>query len=71
MDFMTTKEAALKWGLTNRMVQYYCKEGKIQKAEKIDESHSAAVFLFHILNMYLKISKVKYTIPLFQFTFIR
>ena len=27
MDFMTTKEAALKWGLTNRMVQYYCKEG--------------------------------------------
>lgn len=33
MDFMTTKEAALKWGLTNRMVQYYCKEGKIQKAE--------------------------------------
>lgn len=35
MNFMTTKEAALKWGLTNRMVQYYCKEGKIQKAEKI------------------------------------
>lgn len=21
MDFITTKEAALKWGLTNRMVQ--------------------------------------------------
>ena len=35
MDYITTKEAALKWGLTNRMVQYYCKEGKIQKAEKI------------------------------------
>lgn len=35
MDYITTKEAALKWGLTNRMVQYYCKEGKIQKAEEI------------------------------------
>ena len=33
MDFMTTKEAALKWGLTNRMVQYYCKEGKIKNGE--------------------------------------
>lgn len=35
MDFMTTKEAAEKWGLTNRMVQYYCKNGKIKGAEKI------------------------------------
>lgn len=35
MDFMTTKEAAEKWGLTNRMVQYYCKEGKIRGVEKV------------------------------------
>ena len=35
MDFMTTKDAALKWGITDRMVQYYCKEGKIKGASKI------------------------------------
>lgn len=35
MDFMTTRDAAEKWGLTNRMVQHYCKEGKIIGAEKM------------------------------------
>lgn len=34
MDFMTTKDAALKWGLTDRMFQYYCKEAKIKGAIK-------------------------------------
>lgn len=35
MDFMTTKEAAGKWDLTERMVQYHCKAGRIEGAEKI------------------------------------
>lgn len=35
MDFMTTKDAALKLEITDRMVQYYCKEGKIKGAAKI------------------------------------
>lgn len=35
MDFMTTKEAAGKWELTERMVQYHCKAGHIPGAIKI------------------------------------
>lgn len=35
MDFMTTKEAARKWKLTERMVQYHCKSGRIPEAIKI------------------------------------
>jgi len=35
MEFMTTRDAAIQWGLTNRMIQYYCKEGKIKGAFKI------------------------------------
>ena len=29
MDLMTTKEASKKWELTERMVQYHCKAGRI------------------------------------------
>lgn len=35
MDFMTIKEAAEKWELTERMVQYYCKAGRINGAVKM------------------------------------
>lgn len=35
MDFMTTKEAAGKWELTERMVQYHCKAGRISGAMKV------------------------------------
>lgn len=35
MEFMTTRDTAIQWGLTNRMIQYYCKEGKIKGAFKI------------------------------------
>lgn len=35
MDFMTTKEAARKWEVTERMVQYYCKAGQIAGAVKL------------------------------------
>lgn len=36
MDFMTTKEAAGKWNLTERMVQYRCKTGRIEGAVKVE-----------------------------------
>ncbi|MDO9579852.1 MAG: DNA-binding protein [Bacteroidales bacterium] len=29
MDYITTKEAAVKWGLTERRVQVLCRQGKI------------------------------------------
>ncbi len=29
MEYITTKEAANKWGLTERRVQVLCKQGKI------------------------------------------
>jgi len=35
MDFMTTKEAARKWEVTERMVQYHCKAGRIGGAVKM------------------------------------
>lgn len=34
MDFVTTKEAARKWDLTERMVQYHCKAGRIEGGSK-------------------------------------
>lgn len=35
MDFMTIKEAAQKWELTERMVQYHCKAGRIPGVVKL------------------------------------
>lgn len=35
MEYMTTKEAAVKWGITNRMVLYYCTTGRIDGASKM------------------------------------
>lgn len=35
MDFMTTKEAACKWEVTERMVQYHYKAGRIGGAVKM------------------------------------
>lgn len=35
MDFMTTKEAARRWEVTERMVQYHCKAGRIEGTVKI------------------------------------
>lgn len=35
MDFMTTKEAVRKWEVAERMVQYYCKVGRIIGAVKL------------------------------------
>lgn len=35
MDYISVKEAADKWGLTSRMVNYYCTNGRIKGAVKI------------------------------------
>ena len=32
MDFMTAKEAAEKWGITVRQVQYGCENGSVESA---------------------------------------
>lgn len=34
MDYMTVKEAGEKWGITARMVNYYCLAGRIDGAIK-------------------------------------
>ena len=35
MDYMTLKEAAEKWGVTPRRVNYYCAGGRIRGAVKM------------------------------------
>lgn len=35
MDYMTLKEASIKWGVSSRQINYYCAEGRISGAEKI------------------------------------
>ena len=34
MDYLTVKEAGEKWGITGRMVTYYCEAGRIDGAIK-------------------------------------
>ena len=35
MDYMTLKEAAEKWGVTPRWINYYCTAGRIPGAVKM------------------------------------
>ena len=35
MDYMTLKEASEKWGISTRMINYYCTEGRIPGAVKM------------------------------------
>lgn len=35
MDYMSAKEAALKWGISKRRVQTLCAEGRIKGAAKV------------------------------------
>ncbi len=35
MDYMTLKQAGEKWGISPRMINYYCSAGRIAKAEKM------------------------------------
>ena len=33
MDYMTLKQAGEKWGISPRMINYYCSAGRIEGAE--------------------------------------
>ncbi|WP_349947440.1 DNA-binding protein [Lacrimispora sp. BS-2] len=35
MEYISVKEAAKQWGLTPRMVDYHCTDGRINGAQKI------------------------------------
>ena len=35
MDYMTLKEASEKWGISARMINYYCAAGRIPGAVKM------------------------------------
>ncbi|MTI85381.1 MAG: helix-turn-helix domain-containing protein [Firmicutes bacterium] len=35
MDYITTKEAAEKWGITERRVQVLCRQGKISGVARL------------------------------------
>lgn len=35
MDYITTKEAAVKWDISDRRVLQYCNDGRINGAEKM------------------------------------
>ena len=34
MDYLTVKEIAIQWGITDRMVSIYCSQGRIPGAVK-------------------------------------
>ena len=40
MDYMTLKEAAEKWGVTPRRVNYYCAGGRIPGAVKMADGRT-------------------------------
>ncbi|MEZ3493321.1 MAG: helix-turn-helix domain-containing protein [Lachnospiraceae bacterium] len=35
MDYMTLKQVGEKWGISPRMINYYCSAGRIEGAEKM------------------------------------
>lgn len=35
MDYMTLKQASEKWGISPRMINYYCSAGRIASAVKM------------------------------------
>lgn len=35
MDYMLLKEASKKWGISTRMINYYCTEGRVPGAVKM------------------------------------
>lgn len=35
MDYITTKDAAVKWNISDRRVLQYCNDGRIKGAEKM------------------------------------
>lgn len=35
MEYISVREAAQKWGLTARMINYYCTDGRIEGAQMV------------------------------------
>ncbi len=35
MEYISVREAAHKWGLTARMINYYCTDGRIEGAQMV------------------------------------
>ena len=35
MQYISVREAANKWGITSRMVNYYCAAGRVKGAQKL------------------------------------
>ncbi|WP_061995387.1 hypothetical protein [Clostridium sp. ATCC 25772] len=38
MEYITTKEVDKNWGITDRMVVYYCSDRRINEAKKIENT---------------------------------
>lgn len=38
MDYMTAKEAAQKWGISERRVQVLCEQGRIERVARLGKS---------------------------------
>lgn len=38
MEYMTAKEAAAKWGISERRVQVLCEQGRIEGVQKFGKS---------------------------------
>lgn len=63
--FMTTKEAALKWSVSVRQVQNYCRYGRIKNVQRIgtnylipkDAEKPKYVFLYDRLPQYDKLKE--------------
>jgi len=43
MDYITTKEVAKNWGITDRMVVYHCSAGRIKGAKKMGNTGLVSV----------------------------
>ena len=39
MDYITVREAAEKWGVSERRINQYCAEGRIPGAEPVSYTH--------------------------------
>ena len=37
MDYMTLKQAGEKWGISPRMINYYCSAGRIEGQKKWEQ----------------------------------
>lgn len=38
MDYITAKEAALKWGISERRVQVLCEQGRIEGVQRLGKT---------------------------------